>query len=76
MPPDQIVYVRQKDMKEISRMFPYLVDTTTATGSGTIGICIIQSTGYVSQIDFVTFDETQPFTVYGICQETIVIFQG
>jgi phosphoribosyl 1,2-cyclic phosphodiesterase len=52
------VFIRKSDVPIISNCFPYLFDTRKATGSG-----------YVSKINFVEFDENEPFDVLGKVKE-------
>jgi len=49
------VFIRDRDLPSVARMFPYLFDVNKATGSG-----------YVSKIEFISFSEMNAFQVEGL----------
>jgi len=59
------VFIRRRDMQDISRIFPYLVDINKSTGSG-----------YVSKITFQVFEENEPFDVLGLKLIPLVVEHG
>jgi len=59
------IYARHEDIKTLSNVFPYLMDIKKATGSG-----------YVSQLEFVGFDQSQPLDVLGLEFLPLVVEHG
>jgi len=59
------IYFRTQDLKTIQNVFPYLYDTAKATGSG-----------FVSQLKFISFDESKPFYVLGLKITPLVVEHG
>jgi hypothetical protein len=59
------VFVSKVDFEVVQRIFPYLVDTNKATGSG-----------YVSQIQFELWDSDKPFDVLGLKFTPLIVNHG
>jgi len=59
------IYIRKSDIPVISNAFPYLFDTSKATGSG-----------FVSTLNFISFDQNTPFEVLGLTFTPLVVEHG
>jgi len=59
------IYIRESDVPVISNAFPYLFDTSKATGSG-----------FVSSLEFISFDQYKTFEVQGLTFTPLVVEHG